>query len=125
VGYKHHPKHGETEVTHLAGDVRGKTPVIIEDMITTGGSIVQAVNALLAAGCRPEIYVAASHGVFAADAVNRLCSMPEIAEIVITDSIPLPPEKRHPKIKVLSVASLFGEAIHRANRDLSITSLFD
>jgi len=125
VGYKHHPKHGETEVTHLAGDVLDKTPVIIEDMITTGGSIVQAVNALLAAGCRPEIYVAASHGVFAGDAVNRLCSMPEIAEIVITDSIPMPKERCHPKIKVLSVASLFGEAIHRANRDLSITSLFD
>ena len=125
VGYKHHPKHGETEVTHLAGDVRGMTPVIIEDMITTGGSIIQAVDALLAHGCRPQIHVAASHGVFARDAVERLCSRPEIAEIVITDSIPLPPEKRHPKIKVLSVASLFGEAIHRANRDLSITSLFD
>ena len=125
VGYKHHPKHGETEVTHLAGDVRGKTPIIIEDMITTGGSIIQAVDALLAHGCKPEIYIAASHGVFARDAVERLCSRSEIAEIVITDSIPLPPEKRHPKIKVLSVASLFGEAIYRATNDLSITSLFD
>ena len=125
VGYKHHPQHGETEVTHLAGDVRGKTPVIIEDMITTGGSIIQAVDALLAQGCRPQIHIAASHGVFASNAVERLCSRPEIAEIVITDSIPQPPDKRHPKIKVLSVASLFGEAIHRANRDLSITSLFD
>ncbi len=125
VGYKHHPKHGETEVTHLAGDVRGKTPIIIEDMITTGGSIIQAIDALLAHGCKPEIYIAASHGVFARDAVERLCSRPEIAEIVITDSIPLPPEKRHPKIKVLSVDSLFGEAIHRATNDLSITSLFD
>ena len=125
VGYKHHPTHGETEVTHLAGDVRGKTPIIIEDMITSGGSILQAVDALLAHGCKPEIYVAASHGVFAKDAVQRLCSRPEIAEIVITDSIPLPPEKRHPKIKCLSVASLFGEAIHRATNDLSITSLFD
>ena len=125
VGYKHHPTHGETEVTHLAGDVRGKTPIIIEDMITSGGSILHAVDALLAHGCKPEIYVAATHGVFARDAVERLCSRPEIAEIVITDSIPFPPEKRHPKIKTLSVASLFGEAIHRATNDLSITSLFD
>ncbi len=125
VGYKHHPTHGQTEVTHLAGDVRDMTPLIIEDMITTGGSILQAVDALLARGCRPEIHVAATHGVFARDAVERLCERQEVAEIVVTDSVPLPTEKRHPKIKVLSVASLFGEAIHRSNSNLSITSLFD
>ena len=125
VGYKHHPEHGATEVTHLAGDVRGKIPIIVEDMITSGGSIIQAVDALLAHGCKPEIHVAATHGIFAQNAVERLCSRPEIASIVVTDSVPLPPEKQHPKIQVLSVASLFGEAIHRANNDLSITSLFD
>jgi ribose-phosphate pyrophosphokinase len=125
VGYKHHPAHNVTEVTHLAGDVRGKTPIIVEDMITTGGSILQAVDALLEHGCNPQIHVAATHGVLACNAVERLCSRPEIAEIVITDSIPLPPEKQHPKIKTLSVAPMFGEAIHRANNDLSITSLFD
>jgi ribose-phosphate pyrophosphokinase len=125
VGYKHHPAENVTEVTHLAGDVRDKTPVIIEDMITTGGSIIQAVDALLEHGCNPEIYIAATHGIFARNAVERLCSRPEIAQIVVTDSVPLPAEKCHPKIKVLSVASLFGEAIHRANNDLSITSLFD
>lgn len=125
VGYKHHPGHMISEVTHLAGDVKGKTPIIVEDMITTGGSIIQAVDALLEHGCRPEIYISATHGILARDAVQKLCSRPEIAEIVITDSVPLPSEKCDPKIKVLSVASLFGEAIHRANNDLSITSLFD
>lgn len=125
VGYKHHPGHMVSEVTHLAGDVRGKTPIIVEDMITTGGSIIQAVDALLEHGCKPNIHIAATHGVFARNAVERICSRPEVAEIVITDSIPLPPDKCHEKIKVLSVASLFGEAIHRANNDLSITSLFD
>ncbi len=125
VGYKHHPGHMVSEVTHLAGDVRGKIPVIVEDMITTGGSIIQAVDALLAHGCRPEIYIAATHGILARNAVERICSRPEVAEVVITDSVPLPPEKHHPKITVLSVASLFGEAIHRASNDLSITSLFD
>jgi ribose-phosphate pyrophosphokinase len=125
VGYKHHPAHNVTEVTHLAGDVRGKTPIIIEDMITTGGSIIQAVDALLEHGCEPSIYVAATHGIFASNAVERLCSRPEIAEIVVTDSVPLPADKCHPKIKVLSVAPLFGEAISRGNHDLSITSLFD
>jgi len=125
VGYKHHPGHMVSEVTHLAGDVRDRIPIIVEDMIATGGSIIQAVDALLAHGCRPEIYIASTHGLFARDAVSKLCSRPEIAEIVITNSVPLPPEKRHPKIKVLSVAALFGEAIHRSNNNLSITSLFD
>lgn len=125
VGYKHHPGHQETEVTHLAGDVRDKTPIIIEDMITSGGSILEAVDSLLAAGCKPEIHVACTHGIFSGDAVKRLVARDEIAEIVVTDTVPLPAAKHHPKIKVLSVASLFGEAIHRANSDLSITSLFD
>jgi ribose-phosphate pyrophosphokinase len=125
VGYKHHPDPMVSEVTHLAGDVRGRTPVIVEDMITTGGSILQAVDALLEHGCNPHIYVAATHGVFSADAIERICSRPEVAEVVVTDSIPLPAEKRHEKIVVLPVAALFGEAIHRANNDLSITSLFD
>ncbi len=125
VGYKHHPGMGVSEVTHLAGDVKGKTPIIIEDMITSGGSIIEAVDALLAHGCKPEIHVACTHGIFAANAIERLTSRPEIAEIVTTDTVPLPPGKRNGKIKVLSVATLFGEAIYRANHDLSITSLFD
>jgi ribose-phosphate pyrophosphokinase len=125
VGYKHHPEHLQTEVTHLAGDVRGKTPIIVEDMISTGGSILQAVDALLEHGANPDIHVCATHGILARNAVERLTMRPEIAELVITDSVPLPPEKQHPKITVLSVATLFGEAIYRANNDLSITSLFD
>jgi len=125
VGYKHHPGHQVTEVTHLAGDVKGKTPIIVEDMITSGSSIIEAVDSLLAHGCNPEIYIACTHGVFAASAVERLTSRPEIAEIVTTDTIPLPPTKQHPRITRLSVAPLFGEAIHRAYNNLSITSLFD
>lgn len=125
VGYKHHEAHGHTEITALAGDVRGRIPVILEDMITTGGSIIECVNALLEHGAKPEIYVAATHGVLAANAVDRLNDHPAIAEVVITDSVPLSEEKRRPKIKVLSVAPLFAEAIHRVNQDLSITSLFD
>ncbi len=125
VGYKHHPEHQETEVTHLAGDVKDRIPIIVEDMITTGGSIVQAVDALLAHGCKPEIYIAATHGILAGNAIERLCGRPEISEIVITDSVPLLPERRHPKIKVLSVAPLFGEAISRSNSHESVSSLFD
>lgn len=125
VGYKHHEFHGHTEITDLAGDVRGKTPIILEDMITTGGSMIECVNALVANGANPEIYIAASHGVLAGPAVDRLQDHPAIAEVIVTDSIPLPPEKARPKIKVLSIAPLFGEAIRRVNTDMSVSSLFD
>lgn len=125
VGYKHHAFHGHTEITDLAGDVQDKTPIILEDMITTGGSIIECVDALVERGARPEIYVAATHGVLAKNAVDRLNDHPAIAEVVITDSVPLPPEKARPKIRQLSVAPMLAEAIRRVNQDLSITSLFD
>lgn len=125
VGYKHHETHGHTEITDLAGDVRGKTPVILEDMITTGGSIIECVNALVEHGANPEVYVAATHGVLAKNAVDRLNDHPAIAEVVVTDSVPTTPEKARQKIKILSTASLFGEAIRRVNQDMSISSLFD
>jgi len=122
VGYKFHPEHQKTEMTHLAGDVKGKTPIIIEDIITTGGSITECVDALLAHGCNPEIYIAATHGVLTGPAFERL-SRPEIKEVVITDTLPRPNEKLD-SLKVLSVAPLFAEAIRRVHKDESITSLF-
>lgn len=123
VGYKFHPEHKKTEVTHLAGDVKGKTPIIIEDIINTGGSINECVDALLAHGCKPEIYIAATHGVLTGPAFERL-SRPEIKEVVITDTLPRPVGKLD-SLKVLSVAPVFGEAIRRVHADESITSLFD
>jgi len=133
VGYKFHPDqrvenedgtcHPVTAVTHIAGDVAGKTPIIIEDMIRTGGSIVECVDALLEHGCRPEIYVAATHGLFTGSCFQKL-DRPEIKEVVVTDTIPLrigAPDK----FKVLSVSSIFAEAIRRVHEDQSITSLFN
>lgn len=124
VGYKYHPEHHVSEVTHLAGDVKGKTPIIIEDMITTGGSVCECIDSLLQHGCNPEIYVAATHGVLTGPAFERL-SRPEIKEVIITDTIQVPEHKQMDKLTILSVASLFGEAIRRVHEDLSITSLFD
>lgn len=124
VGYKFHPEHHVSEVTHLAGDVKGKVPIIVEDMITTGGSVCECVDALLHHGCKPEIYVAATHGVLSGPAFEKL-SRPEIKEVIITDTVSLPEGKSMDKLKVLSVAPLFGEAIRRIHDDQSITSLFD
>ena len=125
VGYKHHETHGHTEITQLAGDVAGKTPIILEDMITTGGSIMECVDALVEHGARPEIYVAATHGILARNAVDRLQAHPAIAEVVVTDSVPLDENKHRPKIKQLSVAPMLAEAIRRVNQDESVSSLFD
>jgi ribose-phosphate pyrophosphokinase len=124
VGYKFHPEHQKTEVTHLAGDVKGKVPIIIEDIITTGGSITECVDALLEHGCKPEIYVAATHGVLTGPAFERL-NRPEIKEVVMTDTLPAPPDGMLPQLKVLSVAELFAQAILCVHEDKSITSLFD
>jgi len=125
VGYKFHEAHGHTEISDLAGDVRGKTPIILEDMITTGGSIIECVKTLVDHGCNPEVHICATHGVLTGNAVDRLNDHPAIAEVIITDSIPLPPERRRPKITQLSVAPMFGEAIRRINQDMSVSSLFD
>jgi ribose-phosphate pyrophosphokinase len=122
VGYKYHPDHHVSSVTHLAGDVKGKTPVIVEDMIRTGGSIVECVKSLLDHGCNPEIYVAATHGVYT-NHVFDLLNIPEIKEVITTDTIPIP-EGIPEKFKVLSVANTFAEAIKRVQENRSITSLF-
>lgn len=124
VGYKYHPGHHESEVTHLAGDVRGKTPIIIEDIISTGGSIEECVDALIAHGAKPEIYIGATHGILCGQAYERL-SRPEIKEVVLTNTVPIPREKLSSKFKILSVAPLFAEAIRRVHENESITSLFD
>lgn len=122
VGYKYHPDHHVSSVTHLAGDVKGKTPVIVEDMIRTGGSIIECVKSLLDHGCKPEIYVAATHGVYTNDVFEKL-NIPEIKEVLTTDTIPIP-ENVPEKFKVLSVANTFAEAIRRVQENQSITSLF-
>jgi ribose-phosphate pyrophosphokinase len=124
VGYKYHPAHGISEISSLAGNVRGKTCIVYDDIISTGGSINEIVDTLLAHGARPDITIACTHPVFAGKAIERL-SRPEIKEVIVTDTIPLPADRWNPKITVLSVAGLFAEAIHRIWSDASVSSLFD
>ena len=124
VGYKFHPEHGVSEVSGLAGDVRGKTCIIYDDIISTGGSINAIVDTLLDHGALPEVYVACTHAVLAGPAMERL-SRPEIAELIVTDTIPVSAEKRIPKLQVISVANLFAEAIRRVWTGDSVSSLFD
>ncbi len=96
---------------------------MFDDMISTAGSICGAAQIVHDEGAG-DIYVAASHGVLCGQAIEKLSAAP-IKGVVITDSIPLPPEKALSKIKVLSVAPLLGEAIKRIHRNESVSRLFD
>jgi len=113
----------EVEAMNLIGEVKGRTVLIPDDMIATGGSLVEAVNALVKFGAG-DIYASCTHAILSGNAVQNL-QKSVLKEVVITDTIPLPPEKRVAKITVLPVAPLLGEAILRIHNEESISSLFN
>ncbi|HIE52636.1 MAG TPA: ribose-phosphate pyrophosphokinase [Armatimonadetes bacterium] len=123
VVYKRRPHHQEAEVTHVVGDLEGQIPIIYEDMIATGGTLEACVEALLDHGAKPEIYIAATHPILTGPAVKRL-NRREIAEVVVTNTIPVPPEKRFPRLRILSIAPLLAEAIRRIHHNESVSALF-
>jgi len=107
----------------IIGDVAGKHAIIFDDEIATGGTVVELVRLLREEGVS-QVTLACTHGVFSGPAIERLACLPEIVEIVTTNTVPLPPEKRLPKLTVLSVASIFAEAIRRNTLGQSVGSLF-
>ena len=114
----------KTEVMHILGDVKDKNAVIVDDIIATAGSLVDAVHALKSSGAK-GIYAAASHGVFSGPANERITDCKELLEVVVTNSIPLNKGIQNPKIKQLSIAPLLAEAIARTHNAESISSLFE
>ena len=111
------------EAANIIGDVDGKTALIIDDEIGTGGTVVAAANALKEHGAE-EIYCCVTHPVFSGHA-SRILMDSVVQEFVVTDTLELPAEKRDSKVKVLSVASLLGEGIHRIHSGLSVGAMFD
>ncbi len=107
----------------LIGDVRGSNVLIVDDEIDTGGTIMSAAEIALQNGAL-SARVACIHPILARNAAERVCGSDMIEEMVCTDTIPLPPEKQHPKITVLSVAPLLGEAISRIHSGRSVGELF-
>ncbi len=113
----------ETEQANITGDsVDGKVAILFDDMISTAGSICGAAQMVKDAGAS-KVYVAATHAVLCGPAVEKLNAAP-IEEIVVTDTIPLTPERTPNRVKVLSVAPLLGEAIRRLHFNESISCLF-
>jgi ribose-phosphate pyrophosphokinase len=114
----------KTEVMHILGETKDKNIIIVDDIIATGSSLVEAVEALKKAKAK-SIRAAISHGVLSGPAIERVNKCKDLEELLITDSIPLDNHKKHVRIKVLSVANLLAEAIKRIHNEESVSSLFD
>ncbi|MBA2133502.1 ribose-phosphate diphosphokinase [Capillibacterium thermochitinicola] len=123
VMYKRRPGPNVAEMSFFIGDVKGKSPIIIDDMIDTAGSLEQVINALEEREAK-EIHILATHGVFSPPALERL-NRPSVKELVVCNTLPLTEDPSYPKLKLLSVAPLFAEAIQRIHENNSVSVLFD
>lgn len=120
---KRRPKANIAEVVNVVGDVAGRDCIIPDDMIDTAGTVSEAARALKSLGAN-DIYVCATHALLSGPAVERLAAAP-ITEVVLTDTIAIPPERRFPTLTVLSVGELVAKAIRFTHSDQSVSSLFD
>jgi ribose-phosphate pyrophosphokinase len=110
------------EVHNVIGDVEGRTALIVDDIVDTGGTLAKVAEAIKAAGAR-EVLASSSHAVLSGDAIQRMARSP-LSKLIVTDSIPLAPEKKIDKIVVLSIAELLAKAIRNIHEETSVTSLF-
>ena len=122
IVFKRRPEPDVSEVTEIVGDVRGKIAVVVDDMISTGGTLAKAAEALIKLGAT-EVYTCATHGIFAGDAVRVLEESP-ISQIVVTNTIPHDESTLGPKFKVLSIAQILADAIKRITANRSVSELF-
>ena len=123
IMHKDRPRHNQSEITALIGDVTGKICIINDDMIDTGGSLVAAAETLIARGAE-KVYACATHGLFSGPAYERIANS-KIEEVVVSDAVPVPLERQDGKIKVLSIAPLVAKTIYSVYNNNSISELFD
>jgi ribose-phosphate pyrophosphokinase len=110
-------------VLEVVGAVAGRTCILVDDMIDTGSTIVNAAEALFEQGAA-QVIATATHGVLSGPAVDLLKNSP-ISEVIVTNTLPIPPDRRFDKLTVLSIAPLIARAINEVFSDGSVTSLFD
>ena len=120
---KRRPSANVSEVLNVVGEVEGRTCLITDDMIDTGGTIAQAVTALKERGAK-RVYVAATHALLSADAVSKLAASP-LEELVVTNTILIPEAKRFDRMQILSVADLLARAITYIHSNASVSKLFE
>jgi ribose-phosphate pyrophosphokinase len=112
-----------SEVMHIIGEMRGRTALIVDDIIDTAGTLAKTAEALLREGAL-TVYAGCTHAVLSGPAVERICTS-QLTEVVVTDSVPLSDSaKKTPKIKVLSVAALLARGIRSIHEESSISELF-
>ena len=112
-----------SEVMSVIGDFKGKSAILVDDMVDTAGTITNAANYLIENGAK-DVYIAATHGVLSGPAVDRLENS-KVKEVVFTNTIELPEEKKIDKLTQLEIGPLLAEAIHRINTYESISGLFE
>jgi ribose-phosphate pyrophosphokinase len=120
VMHKRRTSFTSTETTAVVGDIQGRIPIIIDDVMA-GGSVLKQIDALYDAGAAPGAIFAVTHGVLLPSALKRLDEDDRIAKLVVTNTVPVPPAKRHPKLEVISVAPLLADIIHRIYKGESIS----
>ena len=120
---KRRQKANVSEVMNIIGDVRGKKVILIDDMVDTAGTLCNSAQALIDKGGATEVIACATHGVLSGPAIERLQNSC-IKELILLDTIPLPPEKAIPKITLLPVAPLFAEAIERIYEDKPVSTMY-
>jgi len=113
----------EVVANRVVGEVKGRTCILVDDMIDTAGTITKAADALLAAGAA-DVVIAATHAILSGPAVDRLKNC-QACEIIVTNTLPIPPERHFDKLTELSIAPLLSQAIRAVFEDGSVTSLFD
>jgi ribose-phosphate pyrophosphokinase len=120
---KRRPAPNVAEVVNVVGEVDGRTCLLVDDMVDTGGTLVNAVHALLERGAK-AVYAAASHPLLSGPAVERLKNAP-LEELVVTNTIDVPEERRFDKLRILSVAGLLANAIQYIHSNESVSALFE
>jgi ribose-phosphate pyrophosphokinase len=120
---KRRPKANVSEVMNVIGDIKNKTVILVDDLMDTGGTLTNGAAALMNLGAK-EIYACCTHPVLSGPAIERIKKSP-VKELVVLNTIPIPEEKQIDKIKTISVAPVFAEAIKRIYEDVSVSKLFD
>jgi ribose-phosphate pyrophosphokinase len=121
IMHKRRLSFSETRAATVVGDIEGKTAILIDDLVA-GGSVLDQIPALIEAGAEPPVYLSITHPVLLPSALKRL-NREEIAELVTTDTVHIPPERRHPKVRTQSVAPLLAEVISRIHCGQSVSPL--